>query len=312
MKTRCVVLSSNAFPFMVAYWMKLFKKWENKVDKVYFVVSDYVEPSTTEFVRKTLEHPKIDIFEGFGAYPFNITKVIQRFVKEDLVLIVHDDTFIYDPQYLEECFQKAEKGFAVTPFDAHYTPTDVARPIFKKLYPDLPEYSFFLHFFFAPREVIMKADAEFMNNSFEKGVFDSLVGGISPGIGGDVAFGFGLRLFRDKVPFHQIALPPLMEILSGEDPLRQITALHPQALHVQALGYMFDELGKPPVYGHSAREKNTVTYRLAWIDEFMRGVKGIEDYGDKIKKARDTIRDYMEIKEDEIKSYQKILRGFNE
>ncbi|SRR6266702_1473442 len=111
--TRAAFLSSGGDPFISLLVLKLFQeRWYNEVDKLYI---DYNNHSgvplevAQEFVKRAMEEPKVHLIYhnrgiGNGMPITEMTKISQ----EDLVMLLEDDGFIFEPGIVDSCFQKIE------------------------------------------------------------------------------------------------------------------------------------------------------------------------------------------------------------
>ena len=137
-KTRAVLLPTTIWPFIIRLWLENFKTWQDKVDKAYLVLSNNVPPEFIASLRsqiakmKMLE--KITIVETNASWTDSYTEAYKA-SKEDLFVIMHDDTYINDPEMLDKNFKLAEEGEVVTPMWDSIGPKELAESWLKERYP---------------------------------------------------------------------------------------------------------------------------------------------------------------------------------
>ncbi len=111
--SRAVFLSAGGDPFIALMVMKLWKeRWYQEVDKFYVCYNNHAGVPlevAQEFIAKAIEDPKVELIYhrsgvGNGIPITEMTKI----AKEDLVMLLEDDFFIFQPGAVNKCFQKIE------------------------------------------------------------------------------------------------------------------------------------------------------------------------------------------------------------
>lgn len=178
--TRCVMLSAGGDPFLVLFCHMLFQKfWYDEADTFYV---DYNMHSPVgaeigaEVVSRLVKDPKVHLIyhpRGIGnGRP--ITEMTQV-CREDLVMLLEDDGFIFESGKVNACFQKIESDLC----DALGSPRgscgqEIWDASKKKYGLDYTGYgdvgpNFWPCFFFCKRSDLLKTDLDFGSKSFPPG-----------------------------------------------------------------------------------------------------------------------------------------------
>ena len=180
--TRAVLLSAGGDPFIALMVIKLWQNhWYDEVDKFYINYNNHcgvpVEVAQ-EFASKVVSDPKVHLIyhpEGVGnGRPITEMTLIAR---EELVLLLEDDGFIFRSGEVNRCFQLIEKDLT----DAVGSPrfscgTEIGEAAQKKYNLDYTGYGdvgpwFWPNFFFCKREDLLKTDLNFASKSFASGEY---------------------------------------------------------------------------------------------------------------------------------------------
>ena len=180
--TRAVLLSAGGDPFIALMVIKLWQNhWYDEVDKFYINYNNHcgvpVEVAQ-EFASKVVSDPKVHLIyhpEGVGnGRPITEMTLIAR---EELVLLLEDDGFIFRSGEVNRCFQLIEKDLT----DAVGSPrfscgTEIGEAAAKKYNLDYSGYGdqgpwFWPNFFFCKREDLLKTDLDFTSKSFVSGEY---------------------------------------------------------------------------------------------------------------------------------------------
>ena len=216
--TRCVIISSSV-SVVAKYWMKNFEIWQDKVDKVYFDNSGNIKVET--------DNPKITI-SRYGKYPRNIERLIREST-EDLILIMHDDVFIYKPEILDKYFKLAEEK-VVSP----------------KIGPLGSGFLFYPMFLFVSRENILKTNVD-----------------LSGGSEGDQGYMLSLELVKAGVEFHSFPDFTTAGVAHGA-----IMPESPAWVHAQAMSYgNFGNIPDFMIRDEPSQRGNEM--RFAWLIDFV-------------------------------------------
>lgn len=236
-KTRAVLLGTNAYPFLIRYWYELFDKvWQDEVDMVYIAVSKPEHESAWGYTKKVLSsHPKIRLFETNTDWPKSINTVVRE-VKEDLLFVPHDDTFIFKKGVLDKYFKIVEKtGKVVTPITHIFTPQDLVRELMKVKYPNQVPfendeyvtetgYSFYCNFFFVDMDLMRQTSMDFGEWHVNIGEYEPLLdwAPLTTNFGADTNFKLCLELLRAGAEFYAIPKCEIATIYNSPEPLETL------------------------------------------------------------------------------------------
>lgn len=310
-KSRAVLLGTNAFPFLIRYWYELFTRvWEPEVDKVYIAVSRAEHQSVWPYFKSMLNaHPKIEVFDTQTNWPASINQ-IAREIKEDLIWVPHDDTFVFRKGLLDGLFNIVEQtGKVVTPITPIFTPKDLVEELMMKKYPDQVPFgaetgekgfSFYANMLFLPRELLWKTSIDFGEFHVPVGQYEPLLDWtpMNHTIDADTNFKFCLELLNAGAHFFTIDRTEIADLLHMEKPLTHLKKIHAPTiktrgwLHLQTMAYhiygLYYDLGEreaiekirggelpPKIHEQEGSRKlesyrRAMTLRIAWIKEFMR------------------------------------------
>lgn len=261
--TKAIILGTNAYPPLLMYWYHLFKNiWYEEVDHVYIAISEPVHKSIFEDMANYLnKDPKVDVIMTGQIWPESIS-MVARMIKEDLILIPHDDMFIFKPDILQKGFNIAKEGKAATPLHNHYHPPYLIDELMQAKWPNqLPlrdphnnnvGYSFFCNLFFISRDNLLKTSLNLKDWRVEVGEYCEILDFMpkTAPMWSDVQFYFGLELLRAGVYFETLKKNELPDIFSLIDP---VTELNRQIndnsdyysdgyLHFQSIGFCWSNL----------------------------------------------------------------------
>ena len=207
--TRAVIVSTTS-QLLFDYWMKNFETWKHKVDKLYIADG-----------RAELHYPK------------NVEEHIRN-CKEDLMLIMHDDVFIYEPDILDEYFEVAKTKVA-SPIQASHATHEWIENALKEKFGNT--WSFFPYFIFVSKKNILKTSVSF--GEYKTDMCPIL----EVPVGADQGFLLSIELRNTGTEIH-----PIERYLAHEFPT------DPPWVHAQGLSYNLLE------YNISVDE-----YKLAWL-----------------------------------------------
>lgn len=181
--TRAVMVASTGEPFILSMIYKLFKeRWYNEVDHLYIDINNHScvpEYVVSELITKFLPEHKVTLINHFGGIGNGppITEMV-KICKEDLVLLIEDDGFVFDSGIIDECFKRIESGEV----DALGSPrfscgSELGEAVAKKYGVDYSGYgdrgpNFWPCFFFCKREDLLKTDLDFGSHVWEPGFYE--------------------------------------------------------------------------------------------------------------------------------------------
>lgn len=187
-KTRAVLLPTTGWPFVIRLWLENFKTWQDKVDKVYLVLPNSIKPEFLAYLKSQIVKmqmlDKIIIVETNSGWAESYTDAYTA-SKEDLFVIMHDDTYINDPEMLDKNFKLAEGNEVITPMWDSLGPKIEAEAWLKERYPGIfpigpydDAYMFVLCLIFISRENLEKTRIDFNGFRNEEGIGFDLGGKI--------------------------------------------------------------------------------------------------------------------------------------
>jgi hypothetical protein len=178
-KTRAAFISAGGDPYLLLLMLRLFKRWRDEVDKLYICYNAVISPEISNYLEsEAKKDPKIEwIFVpralGFG----DPIKECLKVCKEDLIVLLEDDGFVYQPRLLDSMFKRIESGecdalgsprFSCSPgiaeatkkkYNLDYSGTDDVGP------------NFWPNFLFLKREDLLKTDLFFGGKGWKKGEY---------------------------------------------------------------------------------------------------------------------------------------------
>lgn len=331
---------SNCFPFFIRYWREIFNKWEDAIDKVYVSIEKPTEPTAEDYVRGLFKHPKIVLTPGYSQQFNGMTEMFNN-SHEDLVLLLHDDTFILNRNPLDKYFKIAENKIVV-PIYMHYNPATYIEPIMNELFPtQVPfkveetgetGYSFLLYFFFASRKALEKTSAFFGGSGYDKGeYFPPFKRKLEEQIGGDTGFLLGLELLANGEHFYAIPHEDnttmnlgrvvnqlkLLETSKQEKKgLFAVDWLHVMQLANQAKTWfkpLFETNGQPHIVDSIEGFKEDVSVKegfmvtMGWFYEFLScdSFDEIKEYRDYVKRQLEFIINRFDLDNHKIQEYKR-------
>jgi len=111
--TKAVFLSAGGDPFIASLVLKLWKeRWYDEVDKFYICYNNHAGVPVnvaSEFIAEAVKDPKVHLIyhpTGIGN-GMPITEMAQ-IAKEDLIMLIEDDGFIFSSGMVKWCFQQIE------------------------------------------------------------------------------------------------------------------------------------------------------------------------------------------------------------
>lgn len=273
-KTRAVLMGTGGWPFIIDYWLETLKLWESAVDKVYIAIEHFKEPSVSEHIKeRTKNDPKIVVFNDARGWPDSYTDAF-NISKEDLFLVMHDDTYIKNPEIVDKYFELAEQGKVVTPLHEIYNPKEIVEDMLKTKYPGifplksnpqegdmggLEGYSFLLYLLFISRENLEKTTVDF--NGWQENK-----------MGADTGFKLELDLL-DKgieiyaIPRYSTAVLPFMDNPFGELAKWDFNKI--PYIHLQNIGNTIPAIVERDDVDSTWKHEGVIL-RLGWLLEYIK------------------------------------------
>ncbi len=177
--SRCAFLSAGGDVLLLNLAIHFFKNvWQDEVDKMYICYNGIIEPKVLEFAKKIAVHPKIEFLYvpyplGFGL-PFT---TCFNASKEDLILLLEDDGYIYKKGLVDECFKLIESG----EYDMVGSPRrscsdgiwNKSKEKYNLDYSGIDDVgpNFWPNFFFCKRSDLLKTTLDFGGHGWAKGEY---------------------------------------------------------------------------------------------------------------------------------------------
>lgn len=181
MASRAAYLSAGGDVFLADFTLQLWDKhWRDEIDTMYVGYNNHAEvPTTTahELIRTWEKDPKVRIIytpHGIG----NGTPITQMLLnsKEDSLLLLEDDSYVFTPGVVDEWFEIIETGAEDVVGSPRYSVGEVAEAAKKKYNLDYSGvgdkgFGWWPSFFVAKREDLLKTDLDFGSNKYPKGQY---------------------------------------------------------------------------------------------------------------------------------------------
>lgn len=111
MRSRAALLPTVGDPFLLTYWLDLYKaRWASEVDRLYILINtDNLD--NHDYLGTLTKYPNVELI----IIPTQIEhgKAIDELVsrcREEYVMLIEDDAFIFNGSEIERCFSAIESG----------------------------------------------------------------------------------------------------------------------------------------------------------------------------------------------------------
>jgi hypothetical protein len=112
-QTRAALLPTPGDPFLVNLWFKSFETvWSDEVDRLYVHINSYLDKRVVDsLTRRLLRNPKVSVFydDRMVDHGNSLTKLLKE-CREDLVMFIEDDAFIFKSGAVDSAFAWIEEG----------------------------------------------------------------------------------------------------------------------------------------------------------------------------------------------------------
>lgn len=175
--TKAAFTSSCGDPFILLLGIKLFQeRWYDEVDHYYININNHCgvpKEAISELLGQLVLDPKIHIIyhsRGRGNGP-PITEML-RVCQEDLIVLIEDDAFIFEPGEISRCFQQIESGLVDIVGSPRFScGVEIGEASAKKYGLDYTGYgdmgcNWWPNFFFCKREDLLKTDLDFGSHTW--------------------------------------------------------------------------------------------------------------------------------------------------
>lgn len=188
--TRAAILPHFGDPFALYYWLSWFKRvWHTEVDALYVVSSNVINDEVKQEIIAMLNEAALT----FDSNPLKQKKIhydisykpIQHGdavnlalgkCEEDLVMLVEEDTVIFKPGEVKQCFDALEKDYDIVASNRGSCSDILTQKSREKYGPcPLPAgsrdncYNFWPNFFFCKKDLLLRTDRNFNARTWNKG-----------------------------------------------------------------------------------------------------------------------------------------------
>lgn len=210
--SRCALLPFPGDPFLLNYWLKLYKTyWSDEVDALYILHNSSIQPDVEQYIKK--------ISEDVGANYIYVNHQIEHgdgmkrlldASNEDYIMFIEDDAFIFRSYQVDKCFELVEKGIVDFVASKRGSCSDEISEVAKRKW-NL-DYSgfgdqgcnFWPCYFFAHRDIFKGTDYNFGARAWNRGEkikpLDHIVE--SEVVAGDTFVNMSLQLRAKNLSFH--------------------------------------------------------------------------------------------------------------
>jgi hypothetical protein len=178
--SRAAILAAEGDPYTLLFTVKLFKeRWYDEVDALYIGYNNYSgvdEETIITIMRELIDEPKVTfIYHNDRVKHGPMCAELIRICKEDYVLFIETDSYIFQSGVVSKHFKSIESGKV----DAVGSPRvscsqeilDFSKEKYDLNYEGLGDKgpNFWPCFFFCKREDLLKTDLDFGGKDFKKG-----------------------------------------------------------------------------------------------------------------------------------------------
>lgn len=111
--SRAVILPTQGDPFLLQYWLELYKRnWANDVDALYVYINSKIPDNVIEFDSELLDKAGVKrvLYATESIDHGRALEELLDCVEEDYVMLIEDDGFIFRSGKVGACFQHIEQG----------------------------------------------------------------------------------------------------------------------------------------------------------------------------------------------------------
>lgn len=111
--TRAAILPFPGDPFLISYWLRFYDEiWGGEVDQLYIYLNTFAEKAVVDYIKARVAKSKNITFTYNPSqieHGDAINHALDQ-VKEDLVMLIEDDAFIFRSGVVDRCFKTIESG----------------------------------------------------------------------------------------------------------------------------------------------------------------------------------------------------------
>lgn len=110
--SRAVFLPTPGDPFLLTLWFKYYKVWQKEIDKLYVYVNTPADKEVVQYIKRLVDSFDNTVF-FYSDHQLEHGEVLKRLLnhcREDHIMFVEDDGFIFTPGYVDKYFSLLEAG----------------------------------------------------------------------------------------------------------------------------------------------------------------------------------------------------------
>lgn len=176
--SRAAILPFPGDPFLLHYWLMHFEQvWQNEVDTLYIYLNSTIEAEVVDYIRELCSrNPKINL--QYNDVQIEHGDAINRaldIVKEDYVMLIEDDAFVFKVGAVNHCFSMLEQeGVQIVGskrMSCHGSISDKAAAKWNLSYLGVGDQgpNFWPCFFFSSKELLLRTDRQFGARAWSRG-----------------------------------------------------------------------------------------------------------------------------------------------
>lgn len=178
MRSRAAILPFPGDPYLLNYWLHLFDThWHNEVDVLYIGFNSPIESAMVRYIRDLCEaRPNIKLFYWSEQMEHGaVIDAVLDMVREEYVMLIEDDGFIFKPHIVNECFKYIESGqYDIVGSKRGSCAMEIlkrAQELWGLSYEGEGDQgpNFWPSFFFTKREILLRTDRNFGAKAWKRG-----------------------------------------------------------------------------------------------------------------------------------------------
>lgn len=113
MRSRAAILPYPCDPFLGNFWLSFYDRyWQSEVDKLYIYADSLVEQQVWDYIIDRCRRSKnveLIIDKNQREHGYCINQALEH-IKEEYLMIIEDDCFVFKPGQIDKCFSMLEQG----------------------------------------------------------------------------------------------------------------------------------------------------------------------------------------------------------
>ena len=168
---KAVLLPIVADPYQVGAWLKNFESWSHVVDKLYITLNHEVDEDLVTYLQDECEKRNAEFYykPTINTHGEALTHLVSV-VKEDLIMLIEMDNFVFDPNKITECFNIAAQPNCVVNYKRGAAHPEIGQRAVEYFNLQQTEYkqepNFWPSFFFAHRDILLDTDQHYDSKDF--------------------------------------------------------------------------------------------------------------------------------------------------